>query len=112
MYASRSPVHIPLRTTRLWPSGLNGSGNTSAALPRVHAGNRSPSVESPNQELSSLLKIFPLKKNDDGVTVVLVKLPWLRSEDVRQVRCPEACACRSCPSGCGGSRPQIGTPSG
>ena len=27
----------------VWPSGLNGSGKTSAALPRVHAGNRSPS---------------------------------------------------------------------
>ena len=27
---------------------LNGSGNTSAALPRVQAGNRSSSVESPN----------------------------------------------------------------
>ena len=44
----------PCASPGVWPSGLNGSGNTSAALPRVHAGNRSPSVESPNQVLSLL----------------------------------------------------------
>src|SRR5262245_51800165 len=63
---------MPLRSTRLCPSGLNGSGKTSAALPRVQAGNRSPISESPNQELAVVTRSHP--QSARLLTVVILKV--------------------------------------
>ena len=49
MYASRSPADRPGRMYKVSARGESGSGKTSAALPRVHAGKRSPTSESRNQ---------------------------------------------------------------
>ena len=105
----------PLADHEALPQRAERFGNTSAALPRVHAGKRSPSVESPNQVLS-LLRVLPLERATHGA-----ERPYCSQSQgsrPRQITSPArhhqapwhaANACRSCPSGCAGSRRRSGS---